>query len=297
MQCLKQKENNLAYSKDLEDLVDNIYESLAPLSENKPIELTDEVIDDTVEAIREALVHWARPSERNRNFAIRMSNVGRPARQLWYEKNLSNENTISASNQIRFLYGHILEAVLIMLVKLSGHTITDEQKEVEVEGIKGHIDCKIDGEVVDIKTASRISFNKFQAGKLPEDDPFGYIDQLSSYEEAEGTDDGGFLVINKETGELCFYQPGFVYKSHMPDKINNLKAQMELDSPPDLCYLPVPEGVKGNMKLARQCQYCNFKFECHKDSNEGKGLRAFKYARGPVYFTEVVSEPKVEEII
>jgi len=286
----------LTYSKDLEDLVDDIYESLAPLSENKPIELTDEVIDDTVEAIREALVHWARPSERNRSFGLRMSNIGKPARQLWYEKNIPNKNIISASNQIRFLYGHILEAVMIMLVKLSGHSVTDEQKEVEVEGIKGHIDCKIDGEVVDIKTASRISFNKFQTDKLPEDDPFGYIDQLSSYEKAEGTEDGGFLVINKESGELCFYQPGFVNKSDVVTKIKDLKSKLLLDSPPPLCYLPVPEGVKGNMKIHRSCQYCNFKFECHKNSNDGEGLRVFKYSRGLTYFTKIVIEPKVEEI-
>jgi len=63
-----------------------------------------------------------------------------------------------------------------------------------------------------------------------------------------------------------------------------------------LCYLPVPEGVKGNMKLPRPCQYCQFKFECHKDSNDGKGLRVFQYARGPMYFTNIESEPKVEEI-
>ena len=55
----------MTYSIDLEDLVDDIYESLAPLSENKPIKLTDEVIDDTVEALREAIEHCARPSERN----------------------------------------------------------------------------------------------------------------------------------------------------------------------------------------------------------------------------------------
>ena len=44
------------------------------------------------------------------------------------------------------------------------------------------------------------------------------------------------------------------------------------------------------------CVYCSHKFECHKDANEGKGLRVFKYARGPEYLTTVVSPPKVEEI-
>ena len=47
-----------------------------------------------------------------------------------------------------------MEDLLIFLVKLSKHQVTDEQKEVQVNGIQGHMDCKIDGEVIDIKTAS-----------------------------------------------------------------------------------------------------------------------------------------------
>ena len=41
---------------------------------------------------------------------------------------------------------------------------------------------------------------------------------------------------------------------------------------------------------------CNHKFICNKDTNDGEGLRVFKYARGPEYLTTVVSVPKVEEI-
>ena len=91
-----------------------------------------------------------------------------------------------------------------MLVRATGHKVSDEQKEVDVKGVKGHIDCKIDGEVVDIKTASKFSFNKFREGRLREDDPFGYMSQLAGYEEAEKSSDGGFLVINKESGSFVF---------------------------------------------------------------------------------------------
>ena len=76
-----------------------------------------------------------------------------------------------------------------------------------MNGIKGHIDCKIDGEVVDIKSTSGFSFNKFKNGTLPDYDSFGYMSQLAGYEAAEGTNNGGFLAINKETGELWFFQP------------------------------------------------------------------------------------------
>ena len=36
-----------------------------------------------------------------------------------------------------------------------------------------HIDCKIDGEVVDIKTASNYAYKKFSEQTLRDDDPFG----------------------------------------------------------------------------------------------------------------------------
>jgi hypothetical protein len=42
--------------------------------------------------------------------------------------------------------------------------------------------------------------------------------------------------------------------------------------------------------------YCNYKNDCWSDSNEGNGLRIFKYSNGLKYFTKVVSEPRVEEI-
>ena len=192
----------------LDTLVNDIYGQLDKLSEGKEFNLSDADLDFTAERIKDSLRAWARPSERNSEFTLRMSNVGRPARQLWYEQNLPAETSSPApSVQIKFLYGHILEEILLMLVRASGHKVTDEQKEVTVKGVKGHIDCKIDGEVVDIKTASKFSFNKFREGRLREDDPFGYMSQLAGYEEAEKSSEGGFLVINKESGELCLYRP------------------------------------------------------------------------------------------
>ena len=282
--------------KNLNTVVDDIYTSLNPLSEGKGISLSEDEIERTGENIKEALRQWSNPSDRNARFNIRMSNIGRPSRQLWFENKHPNESNLIPSNHIRFLYGHLLEEVVLMFARMSGHKVTDEQKEVVVDDVKGHIDCKIDGEVVDIKTASRMSFNKFKDGTVSEDDPFGYLAQLSSYEEAEGTEDGGFLVIAKDTGELCFYQPDNMDKPNIKERIKNLKLELSLDTPPDMCYAPVPEGRKGNMRLPRQCVYCNYKFECYKDSNDGKGLRTFKYSKGPVYFTKVVSTPKVEEI-
>ena len=159
-------ENNLNSSKDLDNLVDDIYGALDALSEGEELDITDDMIYDFGERMKGALAHWSQPHKQSKG--LRMSNIGKPARQLWYEsrRDLDEPSTMKAHMHIKFLYGHLLEEVLLLLVKLSGHTVTDEQKEVEVDGIKGHMDCKIDGEVVDIKTASNFAFKKFSEGTL-----------------------------------------------------------------------------------------------------------------------------------
>jgi len=284
--------------KDLRDLVPSIYAELEKLSDGTPLPLTDDDIDKTVEGLREALKSWARPSVRNREFTLRMSNIGKPARQLWFEKRDENvNNSINGPTQVKFLYGHMLEEIALMLVRMVGYSVTDEQKEVDVNGVLGHMDCKINGEVVDVKTASKFAFNKFRNGTLADDDPFGYLGQLAGYEEAEGTADGGFLVINKESGELCLYQPDDFDKPVITKKITETIKALDLDSKPEMCYNPIPDGKKGNIKLPKGCSWCKYKFECHKDSNDGEGLRAFRYSNGMTYLTHVEVEPKVEEVL
>ncbi len=290
------REGSLNSSKTLDTLVEDIYSTLDVLSEGKDIDLTDDIIYNFGENMKSALVHWATP--RTQTKGLRMSNVGKPLRQLWYDINSSNHaQKHSASTQIKFLYGHILEELLLMLVRLAGHTVTDEQKEVVVEGITGHMDCKIDGEVVDVKTASGFAFKKFAQGTLAEQDDFGYMAQLAGYEAHEGTESGGFLVINKENGELCLFRPDDMDKPSIKSKIKNLKKAIKLDSPPEKCYNPIPEGVKGNEKLPRSCVFCPHKFNCWADSNDGEGLRVFEYSKGLTYFTKVVNAPRVKEVI
>jgi len=283
---------------DLSTLVPDIYQHLELLSDGTPLPISDKEIDETTEAIRSCLLAWARPEERNRDFTVRMSNVGKPDRQLWYEKrDPAGRGSIDAPTQVKFLYGHLLEEIVLMLVRMTEHKVTDEQKEVVVEGITGHMDCKIDGEVVDIKTASRFAFNKFKEGRLAQDDPFGYLGQLAAYEAAEGTENGGFLVLNKESGELCMCVPDDLDKPNIKTKITNLLSALDLETQPDFCYPVVPDGKKGNMKLSKGCSWCSYKHDCYKDSNDGLGLRAFKYANGMTYLTEVVAPPKVEEYL
>ena len=284
--------------KTLDTLIQDIYSSLEGLSSGEALNISEEELDLTLSRMKESILAWSKPREVENSFRLRMSNIGRPLRQLWYEsKNTSDPHVVSGSTQIKFLYGHILEEIVLMLVRMAGHEVTSEQKEVNVSGITGHMDCTIDGQVVDVKTASKFSFNKFKDGSLVNNDPFGYFAQLSGYETAEQTKEGGFLVINKESGELCLFRPDDLEKPNVKEKIKKVKAAIAVDTPPDRCYAPIPEGKKGNMKLPSGCAYCPYKFECYSDANDGDGLRAFRYSNGPVYFTEVAVEPRVEEIL
>ena len=283
--------------KKLNTLVDDIYKKISVLGEGKSLKLSDKVIDDFGESMKEALRNWSIPSPRSSE-TLRMSNIGRPNRQLWYDMKTSRGEgeQLLPSVFIKFLYGHLLEEVVLLLVRLAGHKVTDEQMNVKVKGVEGHMDCIIDGEVVDIKTASGYAFKKFKDGTLREDDPFGYLAQLSGYEEGNGTSNGGFLALNKESGELALYLPEELDKPNIETKIDRVKRSLKDDTPPELCYQPIPDGVSGNMKLPRGCMYCRHKLECHKESNDGKGLRVFQYAKGLSYLTRVVKQPKVQEI-
>jgi hypothetical protein len=284
-------------SKTLDTLVQDIYNKIGVLGKGEHIDLDKDTIEQFGESMKEILYNWSHPEPRG-NEKLRMSNIGRKSRQLWFDtraEDTQSEN-IPAHIFIKFLYGHLLEEIVLFLIRLSGHTVTNEQKEVTVNGIKGHMDCVIDGEVVDIKTASSYAFKKFKDGTLAEQDTFGYLAQLAGYEAAEGTNSGGFLALNKESGELTLYRPDDFDKPNIKKRITEIKKIVKLDTPPELCYNPIPDGKAGNMKLPRECTYCRHKFECHKDSNEGQGLRVFKYSDGLRYFTQTPNVPKVIEV-
>lgn len=228
---------------------------------------------------------------------LRMSSVGKPDRQLYYNLHRPEAaEKLDASTKLKFIYGDIIEAVLLFLAKVAGHTVELEQAEVKVNGIVGHIDAVIDGVVTDVKSANSHSFKRFE-DKLDQDDPFSYIEQLSGYSTGLGGLDGAFFVADKVLGHLKLVEVDKkVMKAiDIPGRIDHLKEVLAQPEPPDRCYDAVPEGKSGNMKLPVGCSYCAHKFHCWQDANNGIGLRVFKYAAGPVFLTEVLREPSAFE--
>ncbi|CAN5950621.1 unnamed protein product [Sphagnum jensenii] len=130
--------------------------------------------------LADLIVNRLKPGEQHeRKFSLRMSNIGKGARQLWYEKRYGRGEKFEAPTLIKFIFGELVEQLVLFLVKQSGHIVTDCQAEVSLGGVKGHIDADIDGVTTDVKSASTHSFKKFADGSLQDNDPFGYIEQIS----------------------------------------------------------------------------------------------------------------------
>jgi len=273
---------------DIEGLFDGSYE--VGDSGNTTLHL-----DECVGAIREAILTSLKTAGKPREAYLRMSNIGKPDKQLWYEHqaNIAKEE-LRPDTYIKFLYGHIIEALLLFLVKESGHIVTHEQAEVEIDSVKGHMDCMIDGIPVDVKSASKYGFAKFKNGEIYNDDPFGYIAQISAYAQANNKEEGAFLVMEKSLGKLTVMD---VHSMEMIDakaRIAHMKEVVASDTPPERCYVPVEDGKSGNEKLCVQCSYCSYKEDCWSDANDGEGLYTYLYSTGPRYLTTVVKEPKVD---
>ena len=289
-------------NKDVSTLVDDIHTVL-----REGVEVTDDVVEGFAQSMAVMLKERLAPREK-RVGTLRMSAMGKPDRQLWYEVNKKETALpLEQSAYMKFLIGDITEEVLIMLTKLSGHTVTGEQDELHLEGIKGHRDLVIDGMTVDTKSASPFGFVKFTEGLTREKDSFGYLDQINAYVEAAEDDPlvtikdkGAFLVLQKVTGDITL---------DIHDKTREMAPQYEYQKQmvagdiPERCHEPVPDGYtktnkdktktfipNGNMKLNSFCGYCAFKHECHD------GIRTFQGAGYPKFFTKIVKEPKMAEV-
>ncbi len=259
-------------------------------------ELDQNNLEDFLSVVREEIERFLSPYEGERK-RLRLSAIGRTDRKLWYEVNDPVPRKVSPALRMRFFYGHLLEALLLYLVTEAGHEVEDRQKEVELEGVKGHIDAVIDGALVDVKSASDYGFKKFKQNTLESNDPFGYISQISAYMEALDLDEGGFLAINKNSGEICMMQVDELMLINASDRVKHLKKMVKRKNVPDRCFDPVPDGASGNMILTKDCLFCDYKDRCWQDTNDSEGLRVFKYSNGYRYFTKVVKEPNVEEVL
>ena len=233
--------------------------------------MSQEVIDKVAEDIKEAL-HKQFNSEK-RNFKVRMSNVGRPKCQLWFDKNKpENAEPLPASFKINMIIGDIVEAVFKGLLRASGTEFEDNDnvtlKLSNKAEISGEYDMVLDGKVEDVKSASPWSFqNKFEDfHSLNKGDSFGYVSQLVGYATAAGKDVGGWWVVNKGNGDFKYVSASEVDKREVLRKIEDTYDYLDKDEPFERCFDSEPETYRGkasgNRKLAKVCSFCSHKKKC-----------------------------------
>jgi hypothetical protein len=258
-------------------------------------------IDKFGESMKDLMKKEFLPSQRGYDGGrkLRLSAIGKPDLQQWYSVNNYTGEKLQPQTLIKFMYGHMIEEFLLMLVRLTGHEVTDEQKQVSVGGVKGHMDCKIDGTVVDVKSTTSFGMKKFKDGTLAMSDDFGYVDQIKAYAHAEGDRKWAWLAMDKQNGTLAVLEydlddtshPMYKYYSaDIEERVAHVKKSVGQEDRPSPCSYPVPDGKSGNLKLSTMCSYCQYKEHCYTN------LRAFAYSTGPKFLTQVSNLPKVPEI-
>jgi len=172
---------------------------------------------------------------------LSFSSIGSPCkRKLWYKINEpALARPLAPSDLLKFFYGDMIEELVLAVVEASGHTVEGTQDRMRINDLAGHRDAVIDGMTVDVKSASPYSFKKFVEGNLREDDPFGYISQLSSYVYAAKDDPlvtnkthGAFLVVDKVNGSLCLDVYDFTPELEQKEKeVEQVKEMVAGDIP------------------------------------------------------------------
>lgn len=274
----------------LNTLVEDIYELFNPEKTHEP---SEENLEEVAHNIKEILRVRLAQREDVRS-PLRFSALGRQNRQIWFDAHPDgSEEELSPKTFFKFLYGDIIEQLILFLAKEAGHNVEHPQAEVEVDGVTGHIDAIIDGTVIDVKSASPFGYKKFEQGNVVEDDPFGYVAQLSGYANVlTPGEPAAWIAFDKVSGDICVSSlSSSIIKDHDPaTRIAELKEIIDAPEPPPLCYLPVPDGKSGNLKLPTPCSYCKHKKRCHPN------LRTFLYSNGPRFLTSVVKTPEVPEV-
>ncbi len=241
---------------------------------------------------------------RNTYGTLHASSYGIPCgRRLWYDYNDPGKaSPLTPSDLLKFHIGHVLESHAIILSIQSGHVVRDRQRRVDIQvhgtewRLVGHMDCVIDGTTVDVKTASPYSFRKMTKEGLDEDnDSFGYIGQLSFYDQYREGDHSGedprFLIVDKSNGHIDTHTIIPWTKEQIQATARNRSVELGTHSSHMVTKAYGDnENKAGNRTLPIICSFCPYKTDCWP------GLRAFKYAWGTQYLTEVNRTPRVEEI-
>jgi len=236
--------------------------------------MSDETIDTVAREVAEALKRQFGSGNKRGEFRLRMSNIGRPTCQLWFEKNKPETALPKPTTFVmNMMLGDIVEAVFKGVLKESNVAFEDTDKVSLPVGdsndthVSGSYDLIVDGAVDDVKSASDWSYrNKFESyDTLARGDSFGYVGQLAGYAKAAGKKAGGWWVVNKANGGIKYVPADNL---DMEVELDKIKQTVETVNKNEFkrCFKPVPEFFRGkptgNMVLNDSCKFCDYRHEC-----------------------------------
>ena len=258
------------------------------------------IVRDVQEAVEKQF------NQSDRKFTMRMSNIGRPYCQLWFDKNKPEEGIDMPANFLmNMMIGDIVEAVFKGVLTEAGVDFSDGFKSTLSVGnhrIDGTHDLIMDKRVDDIKSASPWSYNnKFKDyATLKSHDSFGYIGQLAGYSKALGVEPGGWWVVNKGTGEFKYVSAWdmAVDRQDILDEVEE-KADKLAENTFERCFEPVEETFRkkptGNKVLGEECGWCKYRYKCWPSLQELPSLASQAKEPPMVAYIEIADEYKEKQ--
>ena len=233
--------------------------------------MADDTIKQVASDVAFALKRQFGGGSKRDKFGLRMSNVGRPTCQLWYDKNKPEAAIpLPTTFVMNMMLGDIVEAVFKAILKEAGVKYEDTDKvslDLGDDSVSGSYDLIVDGAVDDIKSASDWSYrNKFESyDSLASGDGFGYVAQLAGYAKALGKKAGGWWVVNKANGQFKYIPATGL---DIDREISHIKKTVETvkENKFEKRFQPVPEKFRGketgNTVLNTGCKFCSYRFDC-----------------------------------
>ena len=243
----------------------------------KKVEISDQLIEDFGEACKASLRRQF-TEDRKDDFTLRMSSIGRPLCQLQMEKEGASREPPPYNLKMRFIFGDMIEALAMTILKASGVNVQSEQgkvsKKIAGEVIDGTYDVEIDDEIWDIKSVSPYSFKyKFGEqggfGAIAKNDSFGYVPQGYLYSEGSGKRFAGWIAIDKSSGEWVLTEVPPGDEDYRKSALNTVKRNItaiKKKEPFKRLFSDVAEkfrkSLTGNRVLDTVCSFCYYKEAC-----------------------------------
>jgi hypothetical protein len=287
------------------DLYNAIVQQFLSKAASEGVDIPSDVLDEFGEACKKALVMALRNDRVKEPFRLRMSNIGRPLCQLQREREQAEAEPEEYNFPMKMAIGHLVEALVVAVLRLADFKLESinatGSAELAGQKINGEIDFCINDEIWDVKSASGKSFRaKFAEGSItPDNDAFGYLAQKLGYGRMLDKKFGGWIAVNKETGEIFFAadQTSEEDMEKVRKSVSRTITSIVENKPFVKCFDDEPETYykkeTGNRILGRTCGYCKYKKSCWPAAKFRP--RQVGNAKDPAWFWYThIEEPKDE---